>query len=101
MMAKLWQKDYELNELIESFTVGDDYLLDRELAAADCFGSAAHASMLKKIGIITETELSQVLEGLKVVLEQIQEGLSHGNRAVSHLPARRCRQEDPHRQKPK
>jgi argininosuccinate lyase len=74
MMAKLWQKDYELNELIEAFTVGDDYLLDRELAAADCLGSAAHATMLGKIGIITESELSQVIEGLKMVLEQVTDG---------------------------
>ena len=40
---KLWDKGYELNREIESFTVGDDYLLDRRLVKYDCAASIAHA----------------------------------------------------------
>ena len=34
-MAKLWAKGYELDEEMEAFTVGKDYILDRELVEAD------------------------------------------------------------------
>jgi hypothetical protein len=30
-MAKLWQKEYTLDALMEEFTVGNDYLLDANL----------------------------------------------------------------------
>ena len=49
-MAKLWEKGYELEPEIERFTVGEDYLLDRDLVRADVLGSAAHATMLAKVG---------------------------------------------------
>ncbi len=59
-MNKLWQKGYELNEVIERFTVGDDYILDRELIEFDCYGSIAHAAMLAKIGILTAHEFQSL-----------------------------------------
>ena len=49
---KLWQKDYKLNKEIEKFTVGNDFLLDKELVKYDVLGSIAHAMMLNKINII-------------------------------------------------
>ena len=56
-MTKLWQTG-KLNKEIEKFTVGNDYLLDKKLLKYDCIASIAHAKMLKKIGILTENELS-------------------------------------------
>ena len=54
-MAKLWLG--KLNKKIEKFTVGNDYLLDKELLKYDCIASVAHAKMLKKIGVLTKDEL--------------------------------------------
>ncbi len=68
-MAKLWQKDYTLDSLIESFTVGNDYTLDKELVTADCFASAAHATMLESIGILKDSELKELLSGLNEIIE--------------------------------
>ncbi len=55
-MAKLWDKGYELDTAVERFTVGRDYLLDRELIVADAAASIAHARMLEAIGILTAEE---------------------------------------------
>ncbi|MGM0431874.1 MAG: argininosuccinate lyase [Spirochaetota bacterium] len=72
-MSKLWQKDYTLDSLIEAFTVGSDYQLDRELAAADCLGSAAHAQMLQSIGILSHDELDSAKRGLQEILDLQQQ----------------------------
>jgi len=62
---KLWQKSYKLNEEIEKFTVGNDFLLDKELVKYDCIASIAHAKMLKKIGILDNSELNKIIKGFK------------------------------------
>ena len=52
---KLWNKGYKLNEFIEEFTVGNDYLDDKRLRFYDCIASKAHAKMLHKISILSES----------------------------------------------
>jgi len=64
MNAKLWQKNYSLDTLIEFFTVGEDHILDRDLVAADCAGSIAHGAMLEKIGILSEEEFKSLRDEL-------------------------------------
>ena len=59
-MGKLWDKGYELNKVVERFTVGDDYKLDMELVRWDCVGSIAHAAMLAKIGILKREEYERL-----------------------------------------
>lgn len=61
---KLWQKNYKLNEEIEKFTVGNDYLIDKNLVKYDVYGSIAHAAMLNKIGILTKDELNKLRKTL-------------------------------------
>ena len=73
-MSKLWQKNYELNELIEEFTVGIDYILDQKLIPSDCVASMAHASMLATIGILTEEEKLSLAEGLRQILKEHKAG---------------------------
>lgn len=73
-MAKLWQKDYTLNELIESFTVGNDHILDTQLVNADCFASAAHAQMLEKLGILDAEERTQLQSALQEIVRLQEEG---------------------------
>ena len=71
-MAKLWQKDYKLNEEIEKFTVGNDFLLDKNLIKYDVYGSIAHAIMLNKIGILTKDELKKLKKTLIEILKLSQ-----------------------------
>ncbi len=68
-MSKIWAKNYELNELIEEFTVGSDYLLDQDLVESDCLASTAHAAMLTKIGILSEEELNGLKKGIREILD--------------------------------
>ena len=55
-MAKLWQKSYSLDAMMEAFTVGNDPVLDLALVNADCVASMAHAAMLQSIGILSATD---------------------------------------------
>jgi len=73
-MAKLWEKGYELEPEIERFTVGEDYLLDRSLVRADVAGSAAHATMLAKVGLLSDKERDRLLGGLRAVLKDFAAG---------------------------
>ena len=66
---KLWQKDFELNEEIEKFTVGNDYLLDKNLVKFDVYGNIAHAQMLNKINIINNDEFKKIKKALIGILE--------------------------------
>jgi argininosuccinate lyase len=73
-MAKLWEKGYELEPEVERFTVGQDYLLDRALVRMDVLGSAAHATMLAKVGLLKAKERDQILKGLRGVLKDFEAG---------------------------
>ena len=67
-MAKLWQKEYTLDTLMEEFTVGSDYLLDKNLVSADCLASIAHARGLAEAKLITHDELSALEHALKEII---------------------------------
>jgi argininosuccinate lyase len=69
-MAKLWQKNYSLDSLIEEFTVGNDYLLDGQLLVSDCIASSAHAVMLESIGILTKAECAALKKGLLEIIDK-------------------------------
>jgi argininosuccinate lyase len=73
-MAKLWQKNYTLDALVEEFTVGEDYILDADLVVADCLGSIAQARMLETIGIVTASEREALEIELRVIAGEGQEG---------------------------
>jgi argininosuccinate lyase len=65
---KLWDKGKSLNQLVEDYTVGGDYILDNELVKYDCQASIAHAKMLEKIGVLTEKEASKLEEELTKII---------------------------------
>ena len=73
-MAKLWQKDYELNELVEKFTVGRDYILDNKLIVSDCAASVAHATMLNSIKLITDKDLAALRDAFDSLLDDFENG---------------------------
>ena len=66
-MAKLWQKNYSLDLLMQHFTVRNDYILDQELLISDVVASIAHATMLNKINILSNSELEELKQGLNEI----------------------------------
>ncbi len=73
-MAKLWDKGFEPDALIEKFTVGNDRDLDLRLARYDVQGSMAHIKMLQSIGLLEKDELDKLLAGLEEILHTIEAG---------------------------
>ncbi len=72
---KLWEKGYPTEKLIETFTIGNDYLLDESLAKYDVKASMAHAEMLASINILSQAEAS----ALQNELRQIEKEIGIGN----------------------
>jgi argininosuccinate lyase len=71
---KLWEKGTKLNQQIENFTVGDDYILDQKLVKYDCLASIAHAKMLGKICILNEHEVQELERELNNIIELDHKG---------------------------
>jgi len=67
-MPKLWQKDYDLDTLMERFTVGQDYVIDQHLVIADALASMAHAKTIQKVGLLSQKECDDLFSGLKEVI---------------------------------
>lgn len=66
--SKLWDKGCQLDERVEEFTVGEDYLLDQELVKYDCLASIGHARMLGRIGLLEEQEVGKLVGELKRII---------------------------------
>ncbi len=73
-MAKLWEKTYSLNALMEAFTVGEDPTLDGRLVNADCVASMAHAAMLARIGILSPADRDSLQAELVRIIEKNAKG---------------------------
>lgn len=74
MASKLWEKNTEVNQEIEKFTVGRDRELDLYLARYDVLGSMAHITMLESIGLLDKDELPVLLEELRRIHADIEAG---------------------------
>lgn len=70
---KIWQKNFDINKIIEDFTVGKDRELDLHLARFDVIGSMAHITMLHRVGLLKNEEYNQIAGGLLGILEDIAE----------------------------
>jgi argininosuccinate lyase len=66
---KLWEKKYQLNKEIESYTVGNDHIFDQKLVKYDCKGSIAHVKMLNKIGVLTKDESHKLIMVLYEIIK--------------------------------
>jgi argininosuccinate lyase len=64
---KLWQKETQIDQQIERFTVGQDRELDLVLAPYDVLGSLAHTQMLASIDLLTADELERIHGELKCI----------------------------------
>ena len=72
IMKKIWQKEsmWEINWLIEDYTVGIDYKLDLELIPYDILWSKAHVKMLNKIWILSDDEKDTLITWLDEILDE-------------------------------
>ena len=69
---KIWNKGYTIDNAVEKFTVGNDRVLDLDIARYDILASKAHANMINDIGIITEDERSKLIIELDNLLESVE-----------------------------
>ena len=74
MASKLWEKNFEINQEIERFTVGKDREMDLYLAKYDVLGSMAHITMLQSIGLLQADELELLLDELKNIYLTCEQG---------------------------
>ena len=93
---KLWDKGYDIDSLIENFTVGRDRELDLQLARYDVEGTIAHITMLESIGLLAPEELPVLTEELGHIADdieagrfQIEDGIEDVHSEVEHLLTQR------------
>jgi len=71
---KLWGGRFteSTDAFVQAFTASVNF--DQRLARYDIQGSVAHAKMLCKVGILSEQERDQIIDGLADILENIEAG---------------------------
>jgi argininosuccinate lyase len=75
MSQLLWQKpDTAIDERIQAFCAGDDVVLDNEFFLHDIAASRAHAQGLQRIGILSATELDELLRELDLLAADFSVG---------------------------
>ena len=74
-MAQLWGGRFtkETNQLVHNFNASISY--DQKFYKQDILGSIAHVTMLEKQGILTADEKEVILNGLKGILTDIENGV--------------------------
>jgi argininosuccinate lyase len=68
---KLWQKNTNVAEAVENFTVGNDPAFDAMLAPFDVLGSLAHVRMLAQVGLLESSEAELIDAALKNIYKQV------------------------------
>lgn len=74
---KLWENNnyhFGADKEAEKFTAGEDIFLDQLLVKYDVIGSIAHAVMLQKIGLLTQTELMELKKALLEIIDLDKKG---------------------------
>ena len=73
-MAKAWGGRFQgdSDPRVEAFT--ESISFDQRLAAVDIRGSQAHAKMLAKVGLVTDDEAQQIVDGLNQIGSEIEAG---------------------------
>ena len=73
-MAQLWGGRFtkETDQLVYNFNASISF--DQKFYKEDMEGSMAHVKMLAAVGILTEEEKDQILEGLQGILADVESG---------------------------
>lgn len=74
MAEQLWGGRFSksTDEMINDFQASIDF--DKRMYNEDIVGSIAHATMLAKVGIISEADRDDIIKGLKDIYKKIEEG---------------------------
>ncbi|OQY56150.1 MAG: argininosuccinate lyase [Candidatus Parabeggiatoa sp. nov. 2] len=74
MIEKLWSGRFtaSTDAFVEAFTASVSF--DHRLYEYDIMGSIAHARMLAYVGVLTEAECTQIVEGLTEIQQEIARG---------------------------
>ncbi len=72
--AEAWSARFSepVSELVKRYTASVDF--DKRLAPYDIEGSLAHAEMLNAVGILSDTDLSRIAEGMARIRGEIDSG---------------------------
>lgn len=71
---KLWDKGFDTDKFVNTFTVGKDREMDLYLAKSDSLGCMAHANMLCKVGLLSSDDNQKLQEGLKKIYQKAIDG---------------------------
>jgi argininosuccinate lyase len=74
MSRPLWDRGQPIDEVVLRFTTGRDPELDIRLVPYDALASAAHATMLCRIGILSDSELRGLVSELAAIAADAQAG---------------------------
>jgi argininosuccinate lyase len=74
VVAKLWDKGYELDRRVERFAGSDAIVYDQRLVVADALGSIAHAAGLAKAGLLPVETYQALREELANVVGLAEAG---------------------------
>lgn len=75
---KLWGGRFESGPTGDVIQFSTSIGIDWRLWEADIDGSVAHAKMLGKQGILSQTDTSEIVRGLEIVRKQLSEALAKG-----------------------
>ena len=73
-MSRLWDRGEPLDPAVLRLTVDRDPELDLQLVPWDCLASAAHATMLTSIGILSDDELAALRGELAAIHAEAEAG---------------------------
>lgn len=72
---KLWDKGQaSTSNIVDQFTVGQDRVLDLQIAEYDLRASIAHARMLNRIDILSDEETKNIIKELNRLLDEVASG---------------------------
>src|ERR1700761_3879974 len=83
--AKSWQARISeaTDAIAQKFVESISY--DRRLYKQDIAGSIAHATMLAKVGLISDGERDQIIEGLRSIERDIESGNFHFDQSLEDI----------------
>ena len=72
--SRMWGGRFQeqTDAFVEAFTASVGF--DQRLGQVDIAGSIAHATMLEKIGVLTQQELDSICNGLDTILAEVESG---------------------------
>jgi argininosuccinate lyase len=74
MSSKLWSKGYDFHPLLERYCAARNAALDGALARQEIWGSLAHASMLRHVGLLGDEEGQMLEDALRSLMREAESG---------------------------